>query len=78
MRMTVRLIRPLLLSPFVRHQLRRYLSSPSRTDLEVLKALVEAKQLRPVIDTSFALEETPTALRHIEGGHARGKVVIAV
>jgi NADPH:quinone reductase-like Zn-dependent oxidoreductase len=78
MRMTVRLIRPLLLSPFVRHQLRRYLSNPSRTDLEVLKALVEAKQLRPVIDTSFPLAETPAALHHIEAGHARGKVVVTV
>lgn len=76
--MAVRLIRPLLLSPFLRHELRRNLSNPNRADLEVLKALVEAEQLRPVIDSSFPLAETPTALRHIEGGHARGKVVIAV
>jgi NADPH:quinone reductase-like Zn-dependent oxidoreductase len=78
MRLTVRLIRPVLLSPFVRQQLRRYVSNANRADLEVLKALVEAEQLRPVIDSSFALEETPAALRHIEAGHARGKVVIAV
>jgi NADPH:quinone reductase-like Zn-dependent oxidoreductase len=78
MQMLGRYMRPVVLSPFVQHQLRRYLSNANRADLEVLKALVEAEQLMPVIDSSFALEETPTALRHIEGGHARGKVVIAV
>lgn len=55
-----------------------YLSNANRADLEVLKALVEAEQLMAVIDSSFALEETPTALRHIEAGHALGKVVTAV
>jgi len=78
MKMMARLVRPLMLSPFVRQRLRRYLSNPNRADLEVLKAFVEAGQLMPVIDSSFALEKTPAALRHIEAGHARGKVVIAV
>jgi len=62
----------------VRQRLRRYLSNPNRADLEVLKAFVEEGKLRPIIDTSFPLDETPAAFRHIEAGHARGKVVIAV
>jgi NADPH:quinone reductase-like Zn-dependent oxidoreductase len=73
-----RYMRPLLLSPFVRHQLRRYLSSPNRADLEVLAAFVEDGRLMPIIDRSFPLDQTPAALHHIETGHARGKVVIAV
>jgi len=78
MQMMVRLIRPLVLSPFVRHQLRRYLSNPNRADLEVLTAFVEDGTLRPIIDSSFPLTETPAAFRRIESGRARGKVVIAM
>jgi NADPH:quinone reductase-like Zn-dependent oxidoreductase len=74
----VRLLRPFVLSPFVRQNLRRYLSKPNHTDLAVLKEFIEAGTLRPVIDQTFPLQETPAALRHIETGHARGKVVITV
>jgi NADPH:quinone reductase-like Zn-dependent oxidoreductase len=77
-RMLVRLVRPLVISPFVRHSLRRFLSTPNRADLTVLKTLVEDGKLRPVIDCTYPLPETPAALRHIEAGHARGKVVIAM
>jgi NADPH:quinone reductase-like Zn-dependent oxidoreductase len=76
--MLVRLLKPLVLSPFVRQRLRRYVSVPNHDDLVVLKELVEAGQLRPVIDKTYPLRETPAALAYIEGGHARGKVVIAV
>ena len=74
----VRLLRPLVLSPFVRQNLRRYLSKPSDTDLAVLREFIEAGALRPVIDRTFPLHEAPAALRHIETGHARGKVVITM
>jgi len=78
LRMLARLVRPLLLSPFVRQKLRRFLSRPNHADLAVLKSLVENGKLRPVIDSTYPLGETPAALRHVEGGHARGKVVVAV
>lgn len=74
----VRLLKPLVLSPFVRQNLRRYLSRPNREDLLLLKDLVESGKLRPVVGRTFPLSETAEALRHIEGGHARGKVVITV
>src|SRR5262249_32482936 len=76
--MLVRLVKPLVLSPFVRQGLRRYLSVPNHADLVVLKELVESGKLRPVIDKTYPLRETPAALAYIEGGHARGKVVITV
>jgi NADPH:quinone reductase-like Zn-dependent oxidoreductase len=76
--MLVRLVTPLVLSPVVRHRLRRYLSVPKHDDLVVLKELAEAGTLRPVIDRTYPLRETPAALAYIEGGHARGKVVITV
>jgi NADPH:quinone reductase-like Zn-dependent oxidoreductase len=76
--MLVRLARPFVLSPFVHHNLRRYLSHPNRADLTVLKALVEEGKLRPVIDSTYALGDTSAALRQIEAGHVRGKVVVVV
>jgi NADPH:quinone reductase-like Zn-dependent oxidoreductase len=76
--MMVRLLAPLLVSPFVRQNLRRYLSKPSHEDLVILKELVEAGALAPVVDRTYLLGETPEALRYIEGGHARGKVVVTL
>jgi NADPH:quinone reductase-like Zn-dependent oxidoreductase len=74
----VRLIRPLIAAPFVRQRIVRYVSSPNQADLAALMALVDAGALRPVIEKAYAMREAPAALRHIEGGHARGKVVVAV
>jgi len=77
MAMLIRLLKPLVLSPFVRQSLKRYLSTPSHADLVVLAELVEAGRLTPVIDKTYPLHETAAALRHIESGHARGKVVVS-
>ena len=74
----VRLIKPLVLSPFVRQNLRRYLSIPNHEDLVVLGELFESRQLTPVIDRTYPISETPAALEYIENGHARGKVVITL
>ena len=78
MAMLVRLLKPLLLSPFSRQHLRRYLSQPNHADLVVLKQLAESGKLTPVIEQRYPLSETPAALVHIESGHARGKVVITM
>ena len=76
--MLIRLVKPLVLSPFLRQNLRRYLSVATHDDLVVLKELVESGKMRPVIDRKYPLHETPAALAYIEGGHARGKVVITL
>jgi NADPH:quinone reductase-like Zn-dependent oxidoreductase len=55
---------------------RAFLAEPSRDDLLVLKGLVEAGKIAPVIERTYSFEEIPDAIRHVEGGHARGKVVI--
>jgi NADPH:quinone reductase-like Zn-dependent oxidoreductase len=77
-RLLARLLTPILLSPFVRHNLRRYLSKPNHADLRLLKDFVESGKLTPVIDRTFRLSDIPAALRYIETGHAHGKVVVAV
>ncbi len=50
----------------------------NRGDVEFLKELIEAGSLAPTIDRSYPLSEVPQALRYLETGEARGKVVIAV
>ncbi len=47
-------------------------------DVAFLNALIEAGNLAPVIDRIYSLNEVPAALRYLEGGRARGKVVIAI
>ena len=74
----VRLVKPLVLSPLVRHRLRRYLSVPNHEDLVILKELIESSSVTPVIDRTYPLSETAEAIRYLEAGHARGKVVITV
>jgi NADPH:quinone reductase-like Zn-dependent oxidoreductase len=47
-------------------------------DLLFLKQLLESGRVVPVIDRTFPLSEVPDAIRYVEKGHARGKVVIAM
>jgi len=50
----------------------------NKQDLVVLKELMEAKKVTPVIDRCYTLSEVPEAIRYLEEGHAQGKVVITV
>jgi len=54
------------------------LMKPNHADLVVLKKLCDAGQVRPVIDRRFTLSEVSSAVRYVEDGHARGKVVVTV
>jgi NADPH:quinone reductase-like Zn-dependent oxidoreductase len=73
-----RQMKALLLSPFVRQRMRVFVVRHNRDDLAVLKDLVEAGKLAPVIDRRYELSEIPEALRYQGEGHARGKIVIAM
>jgi NADPH:quinone reductase-like Zn-dependent oxidoreductase len=68
----------LSLSPFVRQRMRVFVVRHNRADLAVLKELVEAGKLAPVIDRRYALSDVPEALRYQGEGHSQGKIVIAV
>ncbi|MDQ5826616.1 MAG: NAD(P)-dependent alcohol dehydrogenase [Chloroflexota bacterium] len=65
-----------VMSRFVSQHLVPFLSKSSKDDLVVLKELIEAGNVTPVIDRTYPLSETAEAIRYLEGGHARGKVVI--
>jgi len=73
-----RQLRALLLSPFVSHKLRSFISRENLADITVLTELIEAGKVTPVVDRAYRLSETPKAIRYMEEGHARGKVVITV
>ena len=75
---TERTLRALMLSPFVRQRLRGFLSQPKKEDLAVLKTLVEAGKVTPVIDRTYPLSEVPDAMRYLEQQHPGGKLVITM
>ncbi len=54
------------------------LKKSNKEDLVVLKELLEAGKVAPVIDRRYPLSEAAEAIRYLEEGHARGKVVITL
>jgi NADPH:quinone reductase-like Zn-dependent oxidoreductase len=73
-----RVLRAHVLKRSVDHRLRPFLVSQSHEDLVVLKELIEAGKLTPVIDRTYQLTETAQAIGHVGEGHAQGKVAITV
>lgn len=73
-------IAALVLSRFVSQKLVAFfLARPSKEgDLPILCDLMEAGKVTPVIDKRYTLSEVPEAIRYLEKGHARGKVVITL
>jgi NADPH:quinone reductase-like Zn-dependent oxidoreductase len=73
-----RSLRAPMLSRFVGQRLRMLASKPRQDDLVVLAELIEAGKLTPIIGRTYPLGEVPEAIRQLEQGHARGKLVITV
>jgi len=75
------LLRPitaLALSPFVSQKFTSVLAKPSKEDLTIIGELMAVGKVTPVIDRRYGLGEVPEAIRYLEEGHARGKVVITL
>jgi NADPH:quinone reductase-like Zn-dependent oxidoreductase len=73
-----RQIRALAISPFLGQSLKMFMAREHHEELESLTELIEAGKVTPVIDRTYPLSEAPAAMRYLEAGHARGKVVITV
>jgi NADPH:quinone reductase-like Zn-dependent oxidoreductase len=73
-----RILKAMVLSPFVSQRLTSFEAKRSGEDLQVLKELIEAGTVSPVIDRMYSLGDVPEAIRYLEEGHARGKVVVTV
>ena len=66
------------MSMFVGQKLRGMISKEIQEDLRTLSELIEAGEVTPVIDRTYPLIEVPEAIRYLEEGHPRGKVVVTV
>ena len=72
------LLETAVLSRFGNQKMPFFLAKNSKEDLIVLKELIEAGKVKPVIDRTYPLNQTAEAIRYLETGHARAKVVITV
>ena len=67
-----------LRSRFVSQKFIAYIAQFNKKDMMVLADLMQSGKVTPVIDRTYKLKETTDALRYLEQGHARGKVVVTV
>jgi len=63
-------------SGFLRQRIRMFVARYRPSDLTFVANLCEAGKVTPVIDRSYPLADAAEAIRHVEGGHARGKVIV--
>ncbi len=73
-----RLLLAPLLSLLVSQKLGSFIASENSEDLRVLRDLIESGKVAPATDRAYPLGETPAAIRYVQEGRARGKVVITI
>lgn len=73
-----RQLRATVLSAFVGQKLGTFINDENHQDLTVLVELMESRRLTPAVDTAYALPDAAAAVRHVDDGRARGKVVITI
>jgi NADPH:quinone reductase-like Zn-dependent oxidoreductase len=67
-----------VLSRFVSQKFVTFMARSNKEDLTVMRGLMETGKVTPVIDKRYSLSEVPEAIRYLEKGHARGKVVVTL
>jgi NADPH:quinone reductase-like Zn-dependent oxidoreductase len=72
------MLRQMVAGWFAKQKIVGFIARRSKADLEILRELLAKGVIKPVIDRSYSLAEVPDAIRYLEEGHARGKVVIQV
>jgi len=73
-----RVIKTLVMSPFISQQMGMMMADANHNDLTLLADMIQSGKVKPVIDRTYKLSEVPAAIAYLEEGHARGKVVITV
>lgn len=71
-------IKALMYAPFVSEEFLPFLAELNQEDLTLLGNLIQSGEVTPVIDRRYSLSEVPDAIRYLEEGHARGKVIITI
>jgi NADPH:quinone reductase-like Zn-dependent oxidoreductase len=73
-----RLIQAMLMSPFISQKMGMMMAKVSQDDLKALADLMQSGEVTPVIDRTYPLSEVREAIRYLETGRARGKVIITI
>jgi NADPH:quinone reductase-like Zn-dependent oxidoreductase len=73
-----RTARMAVLSPVVSQRMVFFLAQQNKADLTVLRELIETGKVTPVIDRTYPLTQAADAIRYLEQGHAKGKVVVTI
>jgi NADPH:quinone reductase-like Zn-dependent oxidoreductase len=74
----VGVIKMLMLKPFVSQEMKMMLAEINKKDAAILADLIQAGKVKPVIDRTYPFSQLPDAMRYLEEGHARGKVVVTL
>ena len=72
------LLRLLATRPFMSQKVKLFVTNPNRADLQLLADMIQAGTLTPMIDKCYPLADAAEAFRHLETGHAHGKIVVTV
>lgn len=67
-----------VVSPFVSQRMLPVLAKVRREELTTLRELIVSRTVTPVIDRTYPLSQVPDAIRYLEEGHVRGKIVISM
>ena len=71
-------LKAFIVSPFIPQKFKGFIGKLVKADLTVLRDLMQEGKLTPVIDCEYPMSKASEALRYLEEGHARGKVVISL
>lgn len=74
----VRPVKAMLLSPFITQKMGMFMARQDKGDLKILADLMQSGKVKPVIDRTYPLSDIAEAIRYLEKGHARGKVVVTM
>lgn len=64
--------------PFLRHRVKLFVTKPNQADLQRLAEMIQGGTVTPAIDRCYPLADAAAAFRHLESGHAHGKVVVTI
>jgi NADPH:quinone reductase-like Zn-dependent oxidoreductase len=73
-----RMIKAVVMSPFVSQTVRVLTIKTSVSDLDVLRELIESGDIEPVIDKTYPLAATSDAVGYVERGHTQGKTIVSM
>ena len=72
------IIRVLAIRPFISQKIKLFVTKPNRADLQVLADFIHSGAVTPVIDRCYPFTAAAEAFRHLESGHAHGKIIVTL